>query len=354
MKVGIVGFPGSGKTTIFNALTGQSAQTGVPAKGKENLGVIKVPDPRIDKLAELHASKKRVYAEIAFVDVAARPDARAAEQAKGGGLDAQVLAAMRECDALVVVVRAFANPLLTQAPDPVRDLSGFMAELLLSDLAPLENRKERIKKEAGREKEKALIDRCMAHLEAEQSLSTLALSPEEQRQMMGFGLLTLKPLLGLLNQEEADFPQGVPANVQQAALALGLDLMAISGKIEMDIAALPPEEQPEFLKALGLEFSARDRFIQRVYAKLELISFLTTGPDESRAWPIRRGTTAHRAAGRIHSDIERGFIRAEVIACEELIALGNEKKAREAGKLRLEGKEYVVKDGDVIEFRFNV
>ena len=351
MKVGIVGFPGSGKTTIFNALTGQSAQTGVPAKGKENLGVIKVPDPRIDKLAELHASKKRVYAEIAFVDVAARPDAA---PAKGGGLDVQVLAAMRECDALVVVVRAFANPLLSTAPDPVRDLGGFMAELLLSDLAPLENRKERIKKESGREKEKALIDRCMAHLEAEQSLSALALSPEEQRELTGFGLLTLKPLLGLLNQEEADFPKGIPADVQKAAQGLGLDLMAISGKIEMDIAALPPEEQPEFLKALGLESSARDRFIQRVYAKLDLISFLTTGPDESRAWPIHRGTTAHRAAGRIHSDIERGFIRAEVIACEELVALGTEKKAREAGKLRLEGKDYVVKDGDVVEFRFNV
>lgn len=351
MKVGIVGFPGSGKTTIFNALTGQSAQTGVPAKGKENLGVIKVPDPRIDKLAELHASKKRVYAEISFVDVAARPDAGAA---KSGGLDPQVLAAMRECDALVVVIRAFASPLLAEAPDPARDLNGFMAELLLSDLAPLENRKDRLKKEPGREQEKALIDRCMAHLEAEQSLSTLALSAEDARQMAGFGLLTLKPLVGLLNQEETDFPKGIPADCKQAAAALGLDLMGISGKIEMDIAELPPAEQPEFLKALGIEHSARDRFIQHVYAKLDLISFLTTGPDESRAWPIRRGTTAHRAAARIHSDIERGFIRAEVIACEELIALGNEKKARDAGKLRLEGKEYIVKDGDVIEFRFNV
>jgi ribosome-binding ATPase len=352
MKVGIVGFPGSGKTTIFNALTGMSAQTGVPAKGKENLGVIKVPDPRIDKLAELHASKKRVYAEISFVDVAARPDAGTKESK--GGLDAQVLAAMRECDALVLVVRAFANPMLAEAADPARDLGGFMAELLLSDLAPLENRKDRLKKEAGKDKEKALIEKCMAHLEAEQSLSTLPLSVEESRVLAGFGLLTLKPLLGLLNQEEAEFSQGIPAAVDQAAKGLGLDLMGISGKIEMDIAALPPEEQGDFLKELGLESSARDRFIRRVYAKLDLISFLTTGPDESRAWTITRGMSAQRAAGRIHSDIERGFIRAEVIACEELIALGSEKKARDAGKLRLEGKEYVVKDGDVIEFRFNV
>jgi len=351
MKVGIVGFPGSGKTTIFNALTGQSAQTGGPARSKENLGAIKVPDPRIDKLAEQHASKKRVYAEISFVDVAARPESA---PTKGGGLDAQVLAAMRECDALVVVIRAFANPMLPEPADPVRDLVGFMGELLLSDLAPLETRQDRIKKEPGRDKEKALIDRCMTHLESEQPLSSLPLSVEEQRQMAGFGLLTLKPLLGLLNQEESEFPKGIPAEEQKTAAALGLDLMAISGKIEMDIGALPPAEQPEFLKALGLESSARDRFIQRVYAKLDLISFLTTGPDESRAWPIRRGTTAHRAAARIHSDIERGFIRAEVIRCDELIALGSEKKARDAGKLRLEGKEYVVQDGDVIEFRFNV
>jgi ribosome-binding ATPase len=350
MKVGIVGFPGSGKTTIFNALTGLTAATGVPAKGKENLGVIKVPDPRIDKLAELHASKKRVYAEIQFVDVAATPGATPAK----GGLDTGVLNAMRECDALVVVVRAFANPMLTDAPDPVRDLGGFMAELLLSDLAPLENRKDRLKKESGREKEKALIDRAMAHLESEQAMTSLAISIEEQRILAGFGLLTLKPLLGLLNQEEGDFAAGIPAPIAEAAAKLGLDLMGISGKIEMDIAALPPEEQGEFLKELGLESSARDRFIRRVYAKLDLISFLTTGPDESRAWTINRGMSAQRAAGRIHSDIERGFIRAEVIACEELIALGSEKKARDAGKLRLEGKEYIVKDGDVVEFRFNV
>jgi GTP-binding protein YchF len=351
MKVGIVGFPGSGKTTIFNALSGLHAETGHAHAVKENLGTIKVPDPRIDALAQLHASKKRVYAEIGFVDVAARSEAPAA---KGHGLDAQTLSAMRECDALVMVVRAFANPMLPDAPNPVRELSDFWSELLISDLGPLENRRERIKKETGREQEKALIARCISHLEAEQPLGKLDLTPEDVRTLTGFGLLTLKPVLGLLNQEEADFPQGIPAPVAAGATQLGLDLMAISGKIEMDIASLPPEEQPDFLKALGLEHSARDRFIQRVYSKLDLISFLTTGPDESRAWPIHRGTTAQRAAGRIHSDIERGFIRAEVISYTELVALGSEKKARDAGKLRLEGKQYVVQDGDVIEFRFNV
>jgi GTP-binding protein YchF len=352
MKVGIVGFAGAGKTTIFNALTGLHAQTGLGGKTRENMGAIKVPDERVDKLAALHASKKKVYAEISFVDVAARPEGAPAP--KKGGLDAAVLAAMRECEALVIVLRGFANPLLVEPPNPGKDLDAFRAELILTDLAPLENRRERMKKEPGREGEKALVERCLQHLETEQPLTTLTLGLEEQRLLAGFGLLTLKPLLGLLNQEEADLAGGLPPALEKQAQAAGLDLLAISGKIEMDIAELPLAEQPEFLKALGIAASARDRFIQRAYAKLELISFLTTGPDESRAWPIKRGTTAQRAASRIHSDIERGFIRAEVIPCAELIALGGEKHAREAGKLRLEGKEYVVQDGDVIEFRFNV
>jgi ribosome-binding ATPase len=350
MKVGIVGFPGCGKTTIFNALTGLQAQTGFGGKTKENMGSIKVPDPRVDRLAELHASKKKVYAEITFVDVGARPE----QTSNKSGIDSQVLAAMRECDALVLVLRGFANPSLSEIPNPGKDMTSFISEMILSDMAPLENRSERLKKEFGKEKEKELVQRCITHLEAERPLSSLSISPEEQRTLAGFGLLTLKPLLVLLNQEEGDLAGGIPADLAAQAAKAGLDLMGISGKIEQDIGALAPEEQPEFLNALGLTASARDRFIRQAYAKLDLISFLTTGPDESRAWPIKRGTTAQKAAGRIHSDIERGFIRAEVIPCGELITLGSEKKARDAGKLRLEGKDYTVQDGDVIEFRFNV
>ncbi len=354
MKIGIVGFPGSGKTTIFNALTGSHAQTGPGSthgtKGKENLGVIKVPDERVDRLAELHASKKKVYAEIAFVDVAGKPQAPGSK----GGLDAQTLGAMRECDTLVLVVRAFANPALNEAPDPKRDLSNFTAELILSDLQPLESRRERMKKEGGKDHEKALIAQCIEQLEKEQPLRGTTFSADDAKTLAGFGLLTLKPLLCLLNQEEGDFPKGVPEDIQHQVQGAGLDLMGISGKIEMDIADLAPEEQPEFLAALGMKAPARDRFVQAAYAKLDLISFLTTGADESRAWPIRRGTSAQKAAGKIHSDIERGFIRAEAIPYAELVALGSEKKAREAGKLKLEGKEYIVQDGDVIEFRFNV
>jgi GTP-binding protein YchF len=348
MKVGIVGLAGAGKTTIFNALTGLRAETGPGGKRSEHMGVIKVPDERIDKLAAMHASKKLVFAEVTFVDVAAGPDLSAGK----GALPRPVIAAMQGCDALVLVLRAFANPGLAEGADALRDLRTLQAELILSDLGPLENRLERLKKEPGRPGEKELLERCMAHLEGERPLGSLGLAPEQLQLLAGFGLLSIKPLLYLLNQEEADFSGGIPPAL--AGQAEGLPLLALSGKIEMDIAELSPQEQPEFLAALGLERSARDRFVQAAYGLLDLISFLTTGPDESRAWPIRRGTTAVKAAGRIHSDIERGFIRAEVIAYDELVKLGGEKQARDAGKLRLEGKEYVVQDGDVIEFRFNV
>ena len=350
MKIGITGFPGTGKTTIFNALTGLAAETGPGARQKENMGAIKVPDPRVDELSRLHASKKTVYAEVVFVDVAGTPGAAPS----GQGLEPQVLAAMRQCDVLVIVLRAFDNPALPDAPNPVRERDAFLTEMILSDLGPLENRKERIKKDAGRKDEVALLDRCIAHLEGEAPLATLSLTPAEWAQLSGFGLLTTKPLLYLLNQAEEDFTGELPADVAALAASSGAEIMPISGKIEMDIATMAPEEQAEFLEALGLTTSARDRFVQRAYALLDLISFLTTGEDESRAWPIARGTNAQHAAGKIHSDIERGFIRAEVVAYDELVALGSEKKAKDAGKMRLEGKEYVVHDGDVINFRFNV
>ncbi len=350
MKVGIAGPPSAGKTTIFNALTGLRADTGAGGKSRANVGTIKVPDPRIDRLAAMHASRKKVLAEIVFTDAAARPEG----VRPGSGLDPQVIAAMRDCDALVVVLRDFENPLLTAPREPLRERSDFLVELILSDLGPLENRRQRIAKEHGRAQERALVDRCIAHLESEQPLSALALSPEEWQQLAGFGFLSSKPLLYLLNQEEGDFPAGIPAPLSEAAAAGGFELMPISGKIEMDIAELAPEEQAEFLEALGAQASARDRFVRQAYAMLELISFLTTGEDESRAWTIRAGTTAQKAAGKIHSDIERGFIRAEVASYDELVALGGEKQARDAGKLRLEGKEYMVRDGDVINFRFNV
>jgi GTP-binding protein YchF len=341
MKIGLVGFPGSGKTTVFNALTGLNAETGMGAtRGKTNLGVVKVPDPRVDQLTDLFSPKKKTYAEITFSDVAA--------QAGGGGsargLDRAVLNAMREVDALCQVVRAFADPALPEPPAPLREVADLEAEMILADLELVEKRLERLKKEKGKPREEAALARLKGQLDAEKPIRELALSDEEATLFSGFRFLTQKPLLLVLNVDESKLAEEPPR----------VGMVVLSAKVEQDIAQMTAEEQKEFVAALGLAEPAKNRFIRSAFALLDLISFLTAGPDECRAWPIRRGTHAQRAAGKVHSDIERGFIRAEVIRVEDLLTLGSEARCREAGKLRLEGKEYVVQDGDVINFRFNV
>jgi len=353
MKVGLVGFAGSGKTTIFNTLTGLTAEVGgYGAREKANVGVIKVPDYRVDKLAEIYNPKKKTYAEISFVDVAG-PQAEDAEQAQSG-LDPKLVQHMREADALVHVVRAFDNPMLTQTVDPARDIRSFDDELMLTDLVQIENRITRLKKEKDSVREGELMQRLKAALEGEQPLRDVELTHEDLGLIAGFRFLSLKPLLLLLNQPEEAVGANVPAEIQELAEAKKLSAIAMSGKVEMDIAQLAPEEQREFLQDLGVTEPARDRFIRAAYSLLDLISFLTSGEDECRAWSIKRGTTAHKAAGVIHSDIERGFIRAEVTRFEDLVELGSEARCREQGKLKLEGKEYVVQDGNVVHFRFNV
>ena len=353
MKVGLVGFAGSGKTTIFNTLTGLAAEVGgYGARDKANVGVIKVPDERVDRLAELFNPKKKTWAEISFVDVAG-PQADDAERAQSG-LDPKLVQHMREVDALVHVVRAFDNPVLLEAADPVRDIRGFDDELMLADLVQIENRIARLKKEKDSARESELMARLKSALEEEHPLRDLGLPHEDLGVIAGFRFLSLKPLLVLINQPEEAAGQCAGKEVEELAGSKQLKVIAMSGKVEMEIAQLAPDDQREFLQDLGIAEPARDRFIRAAYSLLDLISFLTSGEDECRAWSIKRGTSAHKAAGVIHSDIERGFIRAEVIRFEDLSELGSEARCREQGKLKLEGKDYIVQDGDVVHFRFNV
>jgi len=353
MKVGIAGFPRSGKTTIFNALTGQQADVGgFSEPGKVHLGTIKVPDARIDRLSEIFTPKKITYAEIVFVDFPAA--AAGAGDSAGSALDTATLTQMRESDALVQVVRAFPDTVSGDAASAVRDLTNFKSELILNDLVLIERRLERLKKEKGKEQEHALLERCKGVLEAEQVLRTLPLTPEETAALAGFGFLSRRPLMVVLNVSDADVHSEMPAEVAAWLAAEAVQGLSLSGKIEMEIAALEPEDRQVFLDDLALTAPARERFIRAAYELLDQISFLTSGEDEVRAWTLKRGTPAVKAAGKIHSDIERGFIRAEVVAYEDFVRLGSDAKCREAGKLRLEGKDYVVQDGDIIHFRFNV
>jgi GTP-binding protein YchF len=349
MKIGISGFPRAGKTTVFNALTGLHASVGgYGDPNKPNLGAIKVPDGRVDRLSAIFSPRKTTYAEVVFVDFPG------AGEHSAGVLDQATLVQMRDADALVQVVRDFPDSITQDAADPARDIAAFKSELVLADLAIVEKRLERLRKEKGKEHEVELLERCAAALEAETPLRRIALAAAEERTLSGFGLLSRLPLLVVVNVSESAAGAPLPEAARSRLEADAVPSLTLCAQIEMEIAALDAGDRTAFLADLGLTESARDRFVQAAYALLDLISFLTSGEDEVRAWPIPRGTTAVKAAGKIHSDIERGFIRAEVVAYEDFIRCGSEAKCREAGKLRLEGKDYVVADGDIVHFRFNV
>jgi len=343
MKVGLIGHRGAGKTTIFNMLTGLQAQVGgFGAREEVHLGVIKVPDGRVDKLAEIFKPKKTTYAEIRFTDFPPQGE----DNLKSN--DAMITQ-MREVDAIALVLGDFAL-----GADPLKDLNDLLTEMILADLTVVENRRARLKKEKARPQEEALLERCAKALENEESLRNLTFTNDEENLLSGFGFLSRKPLLALFNQADDKAGQPLPAGYQEELKRRGLQGLPLAGKVEMEIAQLDERDRAAFLREIGVRELARDRFIRASYSLLHLISFLTTGEDEVRAWTITLGTNSRKAAGKIHSDIERGFIRAEVVAFEDFIALGGETKCKEAGKLRLEGKDYVVQDGDVIHFRFAV
>jgi len=346
MKIGLVGFAGSGKTTVFNTMTGLDVP--VTFGGEIRLGIVKVPDERIDKLSALFSPKKTTFAEMSFCDI---PGEHGAQKK---GLSPKGLQQIRDQEALCLVLRDFVNPAVEGAPDPMGDLEAFQAECLFADLEIVERRAERAKKERADAGEIAAFEKMKETLEAERPLRSLGADELNRDYLKGYGLLTDRPLLVALNRDEARAAEPMPSDLEARLEALGAAGLVLSAAVEADIANLEPADQAAFLSDLGLTESALARFIRTAYGLLDLISFFTVGTDEVRAWTIRRGTKARQAAGRIHSDLERGFIRAEVMPYEVFMAHGSEHAVKEAGLFQVEGKEYVVNDGDIMHVRFNV
>ena len=354
MKVALIGLPQSGKTTLFAAVTGQPSD---PAQmGQEHAAVVKVPDPRLQVLADLHGLDRTVQATLDFVDF----PGSSLETPHGQAEFRRHVANMRTCDALVAVLRAFesdAAPPYRDRVDPAEDLEELRAELVFADLEVATGRIDRLRKQVTKptptqdhdKKELALLERCAEALENDRTISGL-LQVEEERQMVrNFAFLTQRPLVVALNVNETDLDKPPSLQCDDAA-----EVLSLSAEIEAEIAQLDPADRPAFLADLGVAEPALESLVHACYGALGLISFLTVGKDEVRAWAIPAETPAIEAAGKVHTDIARGFIRAETIPYDDLADAGDMKTAKAAGKVRLEGKSYIVQDGDVILFRFNV
>lgn len=346
MKVGLVGFAGSGKTTVFNTMTGLDVPVGYG--GEVRYGVVRVPDERIDTLSRIFSPKKTTYAEIAFCDV---PGEHGAEKK---GLSARALQQIRDQEALCFVLRDFENPAVEGGVDPLGDLEAFHTECVFADLEIIERRLDRARKENMPKQEQAVFELMQTRLEEGRPLRSFTAAELDRGPLRGYGLLSDRPLLVALNRSEDRAAEPMPPALENRIAALDAAGLVLSASVEAEIARLDPTEQAAFLADLGLRESALARFIRAAYGLLDLISFFTVGPDEVRAWTIRRGTRARQAAGRIHSDLERGFIRAEVIPYAVFMEFGSEHAVKEAGRLQVEGKEYEVRDGDIMHVRFNV
>jgi len=366
MEIGIIGLPRSGKTTVFNALSRGEAQTGAYSSPAltPNIGVVKVPDARLDKLNEMYRPRRKVPAEVTYIDIAMP----AKEFGKSEGLSSQFLGYLGNVDALLHVVRVFENESIPHdegSIDPERDISAMYLELAFSDLAIIERRLDKLKaslkaaKSQERDsisREQALLEKIKSGLENDIPVREQILSEQEIKEITHFQFLTSKPMLLLLNIGEAqllqtgDMEKRFGAGFRKA----GSEVVVLCGQIEMELSQLSDDEAQDFRSSMSIGESGLSRLIRISYALLGLISFFTVGSDEVRAWTIRSNTIAQKAAGKIHTDLERGFIRAEVIGYDNLVGCGSMAEARKKGVLRLEGKEYIVQDGDVMTILFNV
>jgi len=362
MQVTIVGLPGSGKTTVYNALTGGHAETGGFSGGRAapNVSVVKVPDERVDRLASLFVPKKTTYADVTYVDVAIPAGA-----AREGTVNPDVLAQVRNADALLHVVRAFDDPTSPMPADPWRDVEDLDLEFTVADLTVIEKRLEKLAttgrhgSQAERElaqREQELLARIEPHLSDGRAIRSFGLTEDEELLLRGYRFLTQKPVLVVLNIDDGRLPEadGMEAAGRERYAQPHTDVAALAGKIEAEIGELDDEDARPFMDELGIAEPSRGRVIRLTYALLGLFSFFTAGEDECRAWTLRTGSTAVDAAGAIHSDLARGFIRAEVIGVDDLLSAGSMAEARKRGVLRQEGKSYVVRDNDVINVLFNV
>ncbi len=340
MKAALIGVPFSGKSTVFQSLTGIA-----PSKKEESMGTIKVPDKRIDSLAEIYSPKKKTYAEFIISDFSV-------PVSKDSVISSKVKNLIQKSDLLILTLRNFDSMMTADAKDPAVEYNKIMDELVISDFIVIEKRIERERKEKKNPPELSVLKKLYDALESGSVPREGDLSEEEFNLVSNYNFLSLKKRIVLVNQEEGS--QEIPASLKEVLAAHDTDYFSVSAALELELAELSEEEQKEFLEGYDMKETACERFVQNAYSSLGLISFLTAGEDEVRAWPIKKGSSAVIAAGKIHSDIARGFIRAETVGFNDFIECGSEAECKKRGLFRLEGKEYTVADGDIINFRFNV